>query len=411
MMENKFDDAIKKRLGNFESDIPADIWDRITGKDRKRRFVFIPGRFGLLALLLLCGIAGSVYFLPGKTKTQTNITQEQVTTNDVISATHKSAGGIENKSDNKSNTIPVNNQIVNEKQAVNQFKKNGLLKKNNRTRKSKDNNKEFYPATQSTTSTENKNLFTTQSEKDSSNNKPMVAASSSPVKNEKKPATDDSLHADEEANTPGGEDKFSLELFASPELPVNVIRSTNKSYEQILKNSGDMQISFNIGLRAKYHISKHLAAKIGLQYTRITSKTNFSDSLASYYTANNRYISISVPLLFSYKIRRFSFADLSVNSGILLNVFSRTKGLLPSMTGPLIDMDKGNVYNKNVSATFFISADISKKLQGRTELFMEPWFSYRLKNMVNRYYTFDQRIHGFGLSFGIRYRLFKNEFQ
>lgn len=410
-MENKFDDALKKRLDKYESDIPADMWERITGKDRKRRFVFIPGRLGLLALLLLTGIAGFFYFSPVKNKT--NITHEKVIANDILSAPDKSAAGIEDKSNNKNNAIVVNSQIENERLTVKQSEKKELLKKNKKPGKSKVSNKERYPTVQNIKAIEIKSHFTNQSAEDSNSNKPGDATSLSSAKNKKKPAElqKDSLHADEKAKLNGGEDKFSLELFASPELPVNRISSSNKAYEEILKNSANMQLSFNAGVRAKYHISKHLAAKIGVQYTRITSKTNFSDSLASYHFSNNRYINISVPLLITYKISRFSFADLSVNSGILLNVFSRTKGLIPSMNGPVVDLDKGNVYNKNVSATFYISADISKRLQDRTELFMEPWFSYRLKNMTNRNYMFDQRIHGLGLSFGVRYRLFKHEFQ
>ena len=171
-----------------------------------------------------------------------------------------------------------------------------------------------------------------------------------------------------------------------------------------------MQLSFNVGVRMKYHISKRFAAKIGVQYTRITNKMNFSDTLASDYSSTNRYVSVAVPLLFSYKTHWLPNADLSINSGILVNIVSRYKGIIPSVQGPPVDLGKNNVYNKNVSASFYLSVDLSKRIQERTELFIEPWFNYQLKNMVNRFYSFEQRIHGAGMSLGVRYRLFKNEF-
>ena len=95
---------------------------------------------------------------------------------------------------------------------------------------------------------------------------------------------------------PYDSDKFSVELFTSPVAPINDFSSDNRSYEQALKSASSMQLSYTIGARISYSISKKLSAKIGVQYSQVNEKMNFRDSSGNNFTSTNRYKNIGSPL-------------------------------------------------------------------------------------------------------------------
>ena len=61
MTDNQFDDIFKKRLENFDSKVPDDMWQRINKKDKDRKVFFIPRWYWLALLLLFIGAGG--YFV------------------------------------------------------------------------------------------------------------------------------------------------------------------------------------------------------------------------------------------------------------------------------------------------------------------------------------------------------------
>jgi hypothetical protein len=205
-------------------------------------------------------------------------------------------------------------------------------------------------------------------------------------------------------------EKASVEIYASPDMPLNVIRSMDKPYENVLKRSGNMQLSYTLGVRVRYEITKKIAAKIGVQYTQVNERMVVADSgVSNTFISKNRYRNISVPLLLTYKGNLFGTIRMSVNTGVVLDVAHRFKGVIPTFFGEPVDIDANNVYDRNASARLFLGMDVSKKIYPRVELFAEPWFGYRLKNMPTPFYGFDQKIHTSGIAFGLRYPLFKNE--
>jgi hypothetical protein len=227
---------------------------------------------------------------------------------------------------------------------------------------------------------------------------------------EKNPLKTDSSHSTETIQLAVDDDKFSMELFVSPILPVNHMSSVDKSYEALLRRSARMLGAFNLGLRMKYHFSERIAAKIGVQYTRIGLRFNPGNSSGNQYGNKNVYTSFSVPLLVTYKTGLLSLSDLSINTGVLVNVISKYNGIVPGAGGQAINISSNHVYNKNASAAFYLGVDYSREMKDRAEVFVEPWFAFRLASMTNRFYGFDQRIHNCGISLGWRYRLFKNPF-
>jgi hypothetical protein len=184
----------------------------------------------------------------------------------------------------------------------------------------------------------------------------------------------------------------------------------DKPYETVLKRSGNMQLSYTLGVRVRYEITKKIAAKIGVQYTQVNERMVVADSgVSNTFKSKNRYRNISVPLLLTYKGNLFGTIRMSVNTGVVLDVAHRFKGVIPTFFGEPVDIGANNVYDRNASARLFLGMDVSKKIYPRVELFAEPWFGYRLKNMPTPFYGFDQKIHTSGIAFGLRYPLFKNE--
>lgn len=61
-------------------------------------------------------------------------------------------------------------------------------------------------------------------------------------------------------------DKFSVEVYVSPDMLVNTISSANKSYEHVLKTVTTTQSSYTFGARMNYEITQKISAKIGIQY-------------------------------------------------------------------------------------------------------------------------------------------------
>ena len=66
-MDNEFDDLFKKRLRQYEGDIPDDMWERIIADKKKRREGYIWQRY-LIALMLLLFMGGIYWFYSGWNK-------------------------------------------------------------------------------------------------------------------------------------------------------------------------------------------------------------------------------------------------------------------------------------------------------------------------------------------------------
>ena len=68
MTENQFDEFFRDKLQQHASQVPDDMWQRITEKkDKDRKIFFIPRWYYLTALLLLLTISGTVYFMHTQT--------------------------------------------------------------------------------------------------------------------------------------------------------------------------------------------------------------------------------------------------------------------------------------------------------------------------------------------------------
>ena len=403
MKEKEFDNLIRARLKSHESPVPAGMWERIALKANKRRRGVTTRLYLLTIVFLFVGLAGIFYssYIRDQPK------KDSLSNKNNMAADNRDKKNLTRSNDKEDHPVHTLNAakyedpggiaaVTGKQQAEN------LVTNTNKRRKKFSSDPEKFKPDNNVVLNNSKEIPDGVND-DTSNNvikktgKEINAIKPGPAENaEMNPAPYDS-------------DKFSVELFTSPVAPINDFSSDNKSYEQALKSASSMQLSYTIGARISYSISKKLSAKIGVQYSQVNEKMNFRDSSGNNFTSTNRYKNIGIPLVLGYKMVSTNNLDIFLNAGIILNVASKYKGMIPSVSGQPIDIKNENVYNTNATADLYLGINLSKKMNNRTDFFAEPWMNYRFKNMVSHYYSFDQKINTLGLSLGLRYRLYKNE--
>jgi hypothetical protein len=421
MTDNRFDDIFKKRLENFNSKVPDDMWQRINKKDKDRKFFFIPRWYMIAALLALIGLAG--YFTFTYTKVAGRINNQTDTANTVTEKENKQSLAEKNNAskDNATDTFMkdknINTLNKNDKGTEMIISKLGSKKNQKKYTKEKAEfvsgetlqsndqgvpDKNILKNNDSATIDQSADPFAKTTDKNINNNTSTSKDSSLTADEDDSPKK-----RDEEDNT----DKFSLEIYASPDIPINNIHVDDTYYEQLLKDAGKMQLSFTIGARLDVRITKNLSGKIGVQYSQVNEKMSLTDSILStgQVTYNNHYKSIYIPLLLSYNTKWPGIIHTSVNAGVLLNVNSKYKGAIPDISGNTLSLEHSNVYNQHTGISLYLGIAISKEINKKMGVFAEPYFLYRLKDMTNSIQPFTQRIHTAGISLGLQYRLFKKE--
>lgn len=402
MDDNQFDDIFRKSLENFNSDVPGDMWQRINKKDKDRKLFVIPRFILIVGLLLLTGLS-SVYFFGYNDNDNIN-EKQKINIASADKKTHKSQKVIdEEKIDDSAGT--AKNIADNPSYQANNS--------NKKIQKKLTKNLHQYPEPGKTTDADIADVTSKNIAESSNTNADLEKKSIETSKAATKKDTPQ-MDTTEDKKTPPDEedfkDKFSIELFAAPVFPINNISADNSSYEQVLKDAGKMKFSFSFGAKLDIKINKHLSGKIGVQYTQINEKMNFTDSSVSLnnVTYINHYNTLDVPLLLSYSIKQSNFTT-SFTSGILLNIHSKYKGAIPDAYGSTLNIQNRDVYNNNTGISLYFGVGFSKEIKNKIDIFAEPYFRYRVKDMTNSMQPFDQKIHTAGISLGMRYRLFKKK--
>lgn len=409
MNDNQFDEFFRNKLGKYASNVPDDMWQRISKKDKDRKG-FIIVRWSLFALLLLFIGLGSYFILSDNTNEKAgnnfvnneNVKNEKSDENKPSEETVNKKSVVESDDDNDkipsakntNSIIKIGNKIIKQKTLTNSsdsFSSNQFSVSNNICSTDQDHNLNGI--------TINKSNQDSSTSKSSAIKTSVTDSSATAVENSNDPNKNDDEHLD----------KFSLEFYASPDFPFNNISSDNNRYEQILKDAGKMQLSYSIGARLGIRINDHWSAKIGLQYSQVNEKMNFVDSNLTASTAKNRFKSFDIPLLLSYSKKWSNNLSAAVDAGILLNITSKYKGVISDPYGDAIHIDNSNIYKSNTGVSLYLGIDLSKKISNKTDVFAEPFFRYRIKSITDNLQPFNQKIHAAGISFGVRYRLFKNE--
>jgi len=463
MTENQFDEFFRKKLEDYSSQVPENMWQRIKQKKDKDRKVIIL----LVLLLLMVGIATS-YFIFG-------VNKNPVTENIASSKKHAN-----NKNDNRLNQNNKNEtiNIQNDTTTLKEENKNSLSNKEITIRNTQDLNKVNYPTHKNNKSELNNLPAKKNSENNNDSPKNNLNAIKSYQQNLSKNPGDSSgnnflneitISSNEEIvkkddqkrsllqkdsslkKEQNGTDKppknnessitknLFLEVYLSPDIPLSKTSSTNAAYLQHKDSTSKMQLSYTVGLKLSALFGNHISGKIGFQYSQINEKFNYTNknatrivpvviqrSLADAYgtirtvddTSNliqsgtqykltyNHYKSIDIPVLIGYEIGGDRFKA-AFSTGIILNIKTSYSGdILDTSLSP-VDINSNDVYKSNTGMSLYFGLSLATKLNNNFQLFTEPYIRYRLSNMAGTYQPFTQKINVGGLSFGLKYNFKK----
>jgi hypothetical protein len=399
MLDNEFDDLVKKGLQQYEGEVPADMWQRITAGKKKRRVVFIWRRY-LIALVMLLFVIGPYYYnaewnkknIEGNivTGTKTRAKSLNADTADTLNANKK----LLLPGTDKINSVAFSKRSNNDhKPGKPIFSKRSVSKNNSSQTLIQDQTQE---SAQQQTSTHVNSDSTYADTADTLIQKNPTTT--------KPTATDDKDSANENED----HDKVSLQVFASPDVPFSNFYSSNSDYEKLLRNSVKMRLSYTIGAAISIAVSKNISLSSGIQYSHVNEKIAFEDSVQTLHNGVNHFNFINVPLIINYKTTWTSSFHTSLKAGILFNISSEYKGRMPDAFGELTDISHG-VYERNTGVSIYTAINFSKPVANKINVFAEPYYRWQTKNIANDMQPFTRKISTAGLALGVELKLFKDE--
>ena len=296
MTENQFDEFFRKKLGDYSSKVPEDMWQRIKQKkDRDRTFVIL-----LLLLLLVTGGATSYFIFSSKEtgnanlalsqkksvdnsgdKTLLNKKHETITTQkDSINLNHNNNSADVNatniKNGSNSETVDEVKRMDNKSAVTNQSKNEIAEKNSNVTNLSQQN-------VSANNADPLKNNFSQQSSKPGEETivkkkeQETLMIQKDSLKEEK---NNTQVYKAEKNNHSPIINNIFFEAYASPDIPVSRT-SGNSAYLQHKDSTSNMQLSYTFGVRVGALIGEHFVIKTGLQYSQVNEKFNYTKKNAT----------------------------------------------------------------------------------------------------------------------------------
>lgn len=191
---------------------------------------------------------------------------------------------------------------------------------------------------------------------------------------------------------------WNLDVYVSPDILFTKITSADPYFDDFIKRSHKLQMSFTVGARVSKSFAKHFSIKTGFQYSHINAK--FSDSASV--VIHRR--SIDIPFLIGYDIKNVDFKT-TINAGVIFNLYSWYKGRAIDSFG-VADI---NYYKHNTGFSIYLGFAFAKRLNKKLQLFAEPYFRYPLLYMTKQQALINQKINIAGVSFGLKYNFQKRQ--
>jgi hypothetical protein len=424
MSENQFDEFFRNKLNAHSSPVPEDMWQRIQQKKDKDRKGFILWIWYFLgSMLLLISLAGGYFILHSNKNIASKksvlfvneLANKQTTTDEAKNKNEKQINAKQDTSYfNQTNKIAISKAQINndEKNAVSNEPDNKMYKtkryiliknkpEEEHLKQKTDYDKNIYsasnnksqviqsmsvPAPDSSINNNQQNGSVVKADLDSLNNNKAQNKSSAQKNLIIKNISDTVINESKKGITQSFLRKRSwfLDVYFSPDIPFN---NTNPSS---INSYFKPEFSYTIGLRLDKSFGKHFSGKIGIQFSQI----NESSTLDSNSTIRHfHYKSIDVPLLVGYEIQKPHF-NLTINAGLIFNIYSWY-----SPNG------RYNLeYKKYTGYSLYLGFNYARPVNDKLIIFTEPYFRYRISNMVNSDEGFSQKINVAGLSLGVRYK-------
>jgi len=399
MTEKEFDDILKTRLRSHESVVPGVMWQKIFSKKRKKRPVF----WWFIFIFIFIGFTTYSLLMINTTNETSHTNNKNLSEKEKNLKEKNNSDNATNLSDNLKKPIEkITDEIKIKSRGNSSYKQTrGTSLTVSKSTLAPQKNDLISSNPNKSGSASDVEIFNHQ-DKDSMHTK-TINANDTAQKNNDTQQQDESLTEKNEEQ----KDKWFIEVFASPAFPLNRIKSPDLIYEHSLKKALSTKVSFGFGANICYQVDKSFAVKTGVYFTHINEQYSFPDSiLAETSMVKNHYNFVDVPLLLTINKEFASDLQASLTAGVVVNISSRYKGLIPAPFGGTLNIKTDDVYVSNIGVALFVSLSLSKQLTKTIDFYGEPYLRYQLKNMTTSLQTFDHKINIIGLSVGLRHYLF-----
>ncbi len=236
-----------------------------------------------------------------------------------------------------------------------------------------------------------------------------------------------------------------VELYASPDFTMRSFSTPTglRNYISKRKTVEDNRNGFSAGIRLSKSIGENTLLKVGLNYSQINERLKiveenakqitqiitirtvirgpgdtlfirdtsyFEQTGTRYNTTYNRYRFIDIPVMFSYEFGNPDLVAFALNAGSVINITSFYRGkvldtfliLRPITTAP---GNGPNHWRSNIGIGIAGGLAVYKRLNERTQIFVEPYFRYNFKPVTQNLNLVNQRYNTTGVQFGFRYNL------
>jgi flagellar basal body-associated protein FliL len=376
--DNQTDEFFNDRLRNYQSPVPAGMWDRIVEKKKRDRMLWL-FFFRLLAVVILAlGLTGG-YFMFSQKKSPSTAVIENTKMNPIQPNVEKAKASESNifSGHNKrvSNSIKpddrINHQNTKTARRNKELARNynvvlapGKVNTTNKIDSSKGENRSesFFSSADSSKTENNKG----QNKNDSLVLKHVVNTTNpDSQKDLKKPETKKNLSYR----------KWFLDLYGSADYP-NVSPRENWQSE----------LSFTAGIKINRSLGKHISVKTGIQFSQVNIVGG--DSI---FGGKIHLMRWDIPVLVGY-----SFGDgklkTTFNGGVIMNLYSwPRRNAIPDFI------------KTNTGMSLYVGVNFEKRINERFSLFSEPYYRYQLTSMTISSISSFKFIDVAGINIGARY--------
>ncbi len=371
--DSQMDKFFGDRLRDYPSSVPEDMWNRILGKRKRDRMIWLYF-FRLFAVVILSLALAGGYFIFNQKKDAIGMDGSKINQTPVSTDTTKAR--VSNLPYAQDQTQPP--QIRGTYKNTNQKEKarihysdnfdqgKSTTQNNSASSKTENGSKTQSGATDSFTLADSIAAKENKSEekKDSLGKKLIVKSSavdSSMSKDLKKPET----------KNKSNDRKWWLDLYASPDYPI----VSPHEYEQ-------SKLSYTLGVRLNRSLGQHFSLKTGIQYSRVNVA---GDSLFVH------LMRLDLPVLAGYSVGNEKLKT-TFNGGAILNLYSWLPG-----------NNSSGFFKSNTGLSLYVGVNFETKINEKFSLFGEPYYRYQLTSMTVSSVAIMKFIDIVGFNIGARY--------
>lgn len=229
-----------------------------------------------------------------------------------------------------------------------------------------------------------------------------------------------------------------LDMMASPDFPIRSLKAKNSAFYNYVENrkqTESVEFSYSMGFRLSAVSSLGLAIRTGLNYTQINEQFNYYNQneeriiIDNVYGPNgeivgtdttvvtgvrhkvshNKFQIVDLPIILGYEkeYKKFVF---TANAGAHINLFFDSEGdfLSPELEPVSFssdDPDGLRAFRNHLGIGWYGSLGVQYRLSPRFNVMIEPYFKMYPKGFSRSQYMVDQQYLSTGLSIGIRQQI------